>query len=129
MERREIKRKQIKIFIVIGIVFLLLFLVPITCQAAGALEDLGDLGGYGKIQGDYDVFAGKVSIFLGFFQIIGSVLSVICLVVLGIKYMMGTVEEKAAYKKTLMPYLLGAFMVLGVSNLLKVVYDIAIDIF
>ena len=42
-------------------------------------------------------------------------ISVIVLIVLGIKYMMGSVEEKAEYKKTLMPYIIGAGLVFAAS--------------
>ncbi|MBR3254880.1 MAG: TrbC/VirB2 family protein [Clostridia bacterium] len=47
--------------------------------------------------------------------IVGSGIAVIALIVLGIKYMMGSVEEKAEYKKTMMPYVIGALMVFGAS--------------
>ena len=45
----------------------------------------------------------------------GIAISVIVLIVLGIKYMMGSVEEKAEYKKTLMPYIIGAGLVFAAS--------------
>ena len=38
--------------------------------------------------------------------------------------MMGSVEEKAEYKKTLKPYLIGAILVFGITNLLGIVQDI-----
>ena len=56
---------------------------------------------------------------------IGSIASVIVLVVLGIKYMMGSAEEKAEYKKTLMPYVLGAILVFAASTIASIVYSIA----
>lgn len=126
--------KKIKILFIIMTIFLILFLVPIHCQAEGVLEGLGGVGGldnYGKLQekSSYDGFLDKVGIFLGFIQVIGSALALICLMVLGIKYMMGSVEEKAQYKKTLLPYFIGALMVFGISNLLRVVYIIAINMF
>lgn len=54
---------------------------------------------------------------------IGSVISVIVLIVLGIKYMMGSAEEKAEYKKTLMPYVIGAGMVFAASAIAGVIYQ------
>lgn len=123
------KREEIKKVIIISIVTLILFSIPITCQASAALDDLGDLDKYGKVQGSYDVFRSKVDIFIGFFQMLGSVISVICLTVMGIKYMMGSVEEKAEYKKTLLPYMIGAFMVFATVNLLQVVYKIVTNAF
>ena len=47
---------------------------------------------------------------------VGSICSVVVLIMLGIKYMMGSVEEKAEYKKTLLPYVIGASMVFAASS-------------
>ena len=44
-------------------------------------------------------------------SVVGSILSVIVIVVLGIKYMLGSVEEKAEYKRTLIPFLIGAIFI------------------
>ena len=56
-------------------------------------------------------------------QTAGVVLSVIILIVIGIKYMMGSAEEKAEYKKTLMPYVIGAGLIFAASALAQVVYN------
>lgn len=56
---------------------------------------------------------------------VGSIASVIVLVVLGIKYMMGSAEEKAEYKKTLLPYVIGAALVFAASAIAGVVYNFA----
>lgn len=54
---------------------------------------------------------------------VGSGAAIIVLIVLGIKYMMGSAEEKAEYKKTLLPYIIGAAFVFGASALTGVVYN------
>ncbi len=59
---------------------------------------------------------------------IGSIVSVIVLVVLGIKYMMGSAEEKAEYKKTLLPYIIGAALVFAASTIASVVFNFASSI-
>lgn len=56
---------------------------------------------------------------------IGSVVSVIVLIVLGIKYMMGSAEEKAEYKKTLLPYIIGAALVFAASTIASMVFNFA----
>jgi len=56
-------------------------------------------------------------------SIVGSAAAIITLIVLGIKYMMGSAEEKAEYKKTLLPYIIGAAMVFGASVLTGVIYS------
>ena len=53
----------------------------------------------------------------------GSVVAVLILVVLGIKYMMGSTEEKAEYKKTLIPYIVGAALIFAASNIASMVYN------
>ena len=56
---------------------------------------------------------------------IGMVLAVVLVAVLGIKYMMGSTEEKAEYKKTMIPYLIGAILVFGASAIGKAVVNFA----
>lgn len=65
---------------------------------------------------------------VGIVQTVGSVAAVVVLVVLGIKYMMGSTEEKAEYKKTLLPYVIGAVLIFAASNLASVVYHAATGI-
>ena len=55
---------------------------------------------------------------------VGATLSVIVLIVLGIKYMMGSVDEKAEYKKSLMPYMIGCIFVFMATVIATVIYDI-----
>ena len=55
-------------------------------------------------------------------QTAGVVLSVVILIVLGIKYMLGSAEEKAEYKKTMMPYVIGAALIFAASALAQVIY-------
>ena len=60
---------------------------------------------------------------VGLIQVVGTIVSVAMLVVLGIKYMVGSAEERAEYKKTLFPYIVGSVLIFGASNLAQVVYD------
>ena len=60
---------------------------------------------------------------LGIIQVVGIILSVGCLMVLGIKYMMGSAEEKAEYKKTFIPYLIGALLLFAASAFAKTIYN------
>ena len=54
---------------------------------------------------------------IGVVQGIGIVVSVVVVIVLGIKYMMGSVEEKAEYKKTMLPYIIGAALIFAASTI------------
>ena len=60
---------------------------------------------------------------VGVLQAVGVILSVIVLIVLGIKYMMGSAEEKAEYKKTMIPYIVGAALIFAASAFAQVIYN------
>jgi type IV secretory pathway VirB2 component (pilin) len=55
---------------------------------------------------------------------IGILISVITLAVIGIKYMVGSVEEKAEYKKTMIPYLIGVFLIFSFTTFPQLIYNI-----
>jgi hypothetical protein len=57
-------------------------------------------------------------------QMVGSAVSIIAIVIIGIKYMLGSVEERSEYKKSMGPYLIGALMVFGISNVIGLIQDI-----
>ena len=56
-------------------------------------------------------------------QTIGFVISVVVLIVIGIKYMMGSAEEKAEYKKTFIPYIVGAALIFAASIFAQAAYE------
>ena len=62
---------------------------------------------------------------IGIITTVGVVVAVVILLVLGIKYMMGSASEKAEYKKTMIPYLVGAILIFGASAITQVVVSIA----
>lgn len=61
---------------------------------------------------------------IGTITVIASIISVIALIVLGIKYMLGSVEERAEYKKVLWPYFIGAIMVFGITNIINLIINL-----
>jgi len=62
---------------------------------------------------------------LGIIQVVGIIVSVATLMILGIKYMMGSVDEKAEYKKTMVPYVIGAVLLFGATTIANAVYEFA----
>ena len=53
------------------------------------------------------------------------VVAVVMVAILGIKYMMGSVEEKAEYKKSFVPLLVGAVLVFGAAVIAKIIVSLA----
>ena len=85
-------------------------------DSTGVVDDLFS-GGNADTSGIQVVGANIVSII----TTIGIIVAVIVLLVLGIKYMMGSAAEKAEYKKTMIPYLIGAVLIFGASAIAKAV--------
>ena len=56
--------------------------------------------------------------------IIGIIIAVIVGTILGIKFMIGSVEEKADIKKLLIPYIVGCIVVFGAFGIWKLVVTI-----
>ena len=108
-------KKMVKIFstIMITIIF-----ISIACNVF-ALEPNeitpGDID-----TGSIQTIGGNIVAVL---QAVGIVLSVVILIVIGLKYMMGSAEEKAEYKKTLMPYLIGAALIFTASAFAQVIFN------
>ena len=74
-------------------------------------------------------FNKKVGNILGTISTIGTIISVISLSLIGIKFMLGSVEEKASYKQTLMPWLIGAVMVFAITTIPTILYNVANGMF
>ena len=62
-------------------------------------------------------------VIIGILQWIGSAVSVIVVVVNGIKYMLASTGEKAEYKKTFIYYVIGSILVFSAVNIMSVVYN------
>ena len=64
--------------------------------------------------------AGKI---LGFLQWGVVIIGTLILAVLGVKYMMGSLEEKAEYKKSLVPLVVGIIVVMGATTIANVLVN------
>lgn len=98
--------------------------IAVTNEIVKVADDLGlgDLNQYKGTGEDAPLFLEKVNTIVSVIETVGVILSVIILIVIGIKYMLGSVEERADYKKTMIPYLIGAFMVFMVSLIPQIIF-------
>lgn len=107
-------KKTIK---VLTVILLIAMMTTICCTvyAEGDILLPKDITG-SKSQGQQQVqeIGNRI---VGILQAIGVVVSVAILIVLGIKYMMGSAEEKAEYKKTFIPYIIGAALIFAASSI------------
>ena len=118
-------KKQVKIISIILIVMMILTTMSSIVLAAPDLSNkISQIG-----EGDSDAETGKIIDFgktaVTIMQTVGIVVAVVVLLVLGIKYMMGSAEEKAEYKKTMIPYVVGAVLIFAATTIVNIVYQLA----
>lgn len=119
--------------IIILFLFILIICIFSTISMANNTTLTNPLDNPGSFEPSSMTSAGKLknmgNTIIGIVQFIGSFTSVIALIVIGIKYMTGSVEEKAEYKKTMVPYVIGAILVFATTNLLGIVNSITGGLF
>lgn len=122
--------KIIRIFLGIVIVMLVFSFVPTYVQ--GFTDPTENPGFWNpepeKNQAGTTEYKTMVQKVLGYINAIGMVVSVVVLIILGLKYLLGSVEEKAEYKKTMMGYLIGAMMLFTVTTIASILYNVGTSI-
>ena len=115
-------KKMSKTILVIILISLTVISIG-TSVFADAVEGGTDPGSLkGQAVSGKDKITGIGNQLITIISTVGSVAAVIVLIVLGLKYMMGSAEEKAEYKKTLLPYVIGAVMIFAASTIAGVLY-------
>ncbi len=116
-------KKKVKIFSII----MLIIITVSSFMATISYADLIDPNDYNPNNGNAEApekFTNMVGTIATTIQMIGVVLSVIVIGLLGIKYMTGSVEERADYKKTMIPFLVGTFLIVAVGTVLRIINDL-----
>lgn len=57
-------------------------------------------------------------------NVVGTIVLVSVIIILGMKYMLGSIEQRAEYKKNMLPILIGAILLFGTSWILKIIYSL-----
>lgn len=122
------KNKIINLILIILMIFITLLIFNNKVYAEGEKDtDVISNPGFYKpkaVTGEEEL-SKRVGVILGVVNVVGVLVSVITLMVLGIKYMVGSVEEKAEYKKTMGLYLIGAILVFSTTTIPNILYKLA----
>lgn len=65
---------------------------------------------------------------LGTLMNIATIVSILTIAIIGVKYMYGSVEQKAEYKASLLPWLIGAIIVFSITRIIELFQMIASNI-
>lgn len=111
--------KTIKAISVLLIAAMMLFTISTTVFAVDPNGIISNMNNVNNVDTNrISTIGGQIANIL---STIGIIVGVIVLLVLGIKYMMGSTSEKAEYKKTMIPYLVGIVLLLGASGIVKAI--------
>lgn len=76
-------------------------------------------------EGDSTTLVSKANNIMGLIRNVAIIASVIILMVLGVKYMLGSVEEKADYKKSFIPLIIGIILVVAATSIASFIFSMA----
>lgn len=108
--------KKISKFILILMIFMILFNYDVFAVSASDLKP-----SYTAHSSSFVRIGREL---LGWIRNIAAIVLVILLAFFGLKFMMGSVDQKAEYKKSLMPLIIGTFVVLGATTITNIVWNI-----
>lgn len=125
--------KKNSIIKTVSVLILLITIICIStvCFAGGDSDPISNPDFYKPktlTTNDTGDFLTMVGTIIGAFQLLGTFLTVLILMALGIKYMLGSTEDKAAYKETMIPYLIGAIMVFTIPNVIGIIFNLVKEI-
>lgn len=119
--------KLCKILTVALLSIMIISFVSTTVLAASDIS-FNDLQNNSKNVGDDNsqtALVSKAGKIMNLIRNIAIIASVIVIMVLGVKYIMGSVEEKAEYKKSFMPLIIGILLVVSATTVASFIFNMA----
>lgn len=116
-------KKTMKILTVLLLAIVLItFTTNVLAADSGALDPISISATYSTDNSGLTTKAGKI---MGMIRNIAAIAAVIIIMVLGVKYMLGSVEEKAEYKKSFMPLIIGIVLVVAATAIASFIFTMA----
>ena len=115
-------KNKMKLISIVAVIMIVTFMLISTVyevkdgvnQAAGT-ADLGTTG---------DTLKNKAGTILAYIRNIAAIAGVIIISILGVKYIVGSVEQKAEYKKNFMPLIVGILIVVLATQIAKMLFSV-----
>lgn len=115
-------KKTLKVLTVILLVVMMITISTSVLAANANMINPGELENkvdYGSNNEGLMDTAGKV---MGAIRNISIIAAVIILMVIGVKFMLGSTEEKAEYKKSLVPLIVGIVLVVAATSIASFIF-------
>ena len=115
-------KKSMKIVSIL-MMAVMLIIVATPVFAVNTEQAIKDIDSKISYSGNTD-FSNKVGKIIGFLQWAGAISGVLIITIFGFKYMMGSLEEKAEYKKTMIPFIVGAVVLIAAPQIARLIFSI-----
>ncbi len=121
-------KKIAKIILIFFLIFTILGIIN-TVNALG-LSEITEFPGLYTTTGNNDQSrAVKMGNFIvSVVRYVGQGIAVITLIIIGIRYIFASVEQKAEYKKSMIPYVIGAILLFAGASVTNWIYEIFNDV-
>ena len=116
-------KKQVKI--ISAILIAVMIVATIGSIAFAGVPSVITKVGNGNTNATTDKLQNVGGTIVSILQVVGIVVAIVVIMIIGIKYMMGSAEEKAEYKKVMIPYVIGAVLIFASTTIVNVVYQIS----
>lgn len=113
---------------VIGILTILAILFLFLNPSCFAKVDTSQYKPSDLTSSDYEEAFKLGSTIVSGLTMVGTILAIVGIMILGIKYMIGSTAEKAEYKKSMIPYLIGCIFIFAISRIVSIIYSLASQI-
>lgn len=111
---------------VISVLMLVLMMISIVTPVL-ATTDIGGVQINPQYTGDAKTST-TFNTILGMIKYLGIFLAVGILMFLGIKYMMGSASEKAEYKKTMIPFIVGVVLLFAAALIVQIIQSTTLQV-
>lgn len=117
--------KKAVVALILTVMTIMLCVAPVFA-ASQTIGEVTVTTNPGKVDGKITTLGSTV---LGYIQVIGTFIAVGVLMFLGIKYMTASANEKADVKKSIIPYIIGAVVLLAAVNIVALLPKISDALF
>ena len=120
------KRKKIIIILIILMICILNMTNVYGTQSSKI--DTGDYEPTDLDSSDYETAFDMASTIVSVITVGGIAISIVSLMYLGIKYMYGSVEERAEYKRTMIPMFIGTILLFSSATIVSIIYNLVKEV-
>lgn len=108
--------------LMIAIMLVSVVSVPVHAALSGELDELDNAVKSDENQSDTSKIRAMAAKIINLIRNVAVIAGVLILTILGLKYMLGSAEEKADYKKSLIPLVVGIVVVMAASQIMAMIF-------